>query len=154
MGRPDDGQERHGTTDITVCSPGRVHRGEAAICHASVGARLGTTEKAIPTEIKATWQDPCRSMSPLEEGGHISSTDKSYIAPAIMGGSSRSIWGRGGGYLVWPQQPNLPPKSSYSLDFGHFILKIPKNRNEKVLIFLKKNDILNSTFLHNGYSLW
>ena len=40
----------------------------------------------------------------------------------------------GGGQLVG-LQPNLPPKSDFSSDFDHFILKIRKIKNKKFSIF-------------------
>ena len=49
---------------------------------------------------------------------------------SCMGGSSRSV--RGGGNW-WGPQPNLPPNSDFSSDFGHFILKI--RRKSIKLIF-------------------
>ena len=47
--------------------------------------------------------------------------------------------GWGGGYW-WGPQPNLPPNSDVSSDFGHFILKIWKIQNTKYKdIFIVKN---------------
>ena len=48
---------------------------------------------------------------------------------ATKGGANHSRIqpaGLGAGQLVWPQQPNLPPNSFFSSDFGHFILQIHK----------------------------
>ena len=59
----------------------------------------------------------------------------------------------GGGRLVRPHQPNLPPNFSPRISATLF-WKTRKNINIFFDIFWKKEDFLTPTFQLNGYSLW
>ena len=89
-----------------------------------------------------TWTTSCESrMSPAAwaepskkpDGPEFGLDARTVGLNCTTGGSSWSVLG--GGQLVWPQKPNLPPKLCFSSDFGHFIGKI---HNKKIEDFFKK----------------